>query len=152
MDELNFTQYSTTTLEPTTSADQHLSTSNNAPNTHLWLLLNRLGLGTYYSRLVENGFDSWDTVLDITQEDLKQLSFKRGDMRRLQRAISDYRTENPLKMDKSDNDGASSGANKSRDGVNTCNPKLRGTATNHRRHVRFVEIELREYEVHKYTP
>lgn len=32
--------------------------------------LNRLGLSTYYDALVAEGFDTWETVLDITESDL----------------------------------------------------------------------------------
>jgi hypothetical protein len=32
--------------------------------------LERLGLSQYYEALVSEGFDTWDTVLDITESDL----------------------------------------------------------------------------------
>ena len=33
-------------------------------------ILDRLGLGSYVERFVEEGFDTWETVLDITESDL----------------------------------------------------------------------------------
>ncbi|GME33293.1 hypothetical protein GTA08_BOTSDO06819 [Neofusicoccum parvum] len=50
--------------------------------------LNRLRLQDYLPALVENGFDSWDVVCDITEEDLAHLGFKLGHRRVLQREIA----------------------------------------------------------------
>ncbi|KAL1638337.1 hypothetical protein SLS56_000145 [Neofusicoccum ribis] len=50
--------------------------------------LNRLRLQDYLPALVENGFDSWDVVCDITEEDLAHLGFKLGHRRILQREIA----------------------------------------------------------------
>jgi len=41
--------------------------------------------------LHENGFEDWDTVLDITEEDLDSLGFKRGHRRVLQKEIANAR-------------------------------------------------------------
>jgi len=53
--------------------------------------LDSLGLGHYFGVLTENGFDDWDTVLDITEDDLHELGFKLGHRRSLQREIANYR-------------------------------------------------------------
>lgn len=57
-------------------------------NMDLATRLETLGLSQYASVLHENGFDDWDTVLDITEEDLDSLAFKRGHRRILQREIA----------------------------------------------------------------
>lgn len=67
-----------------------------APSTQLSMpelndVLERLGLTTYLQVLAENGFHNWETVLDITEEDLTALSFKLGHRRTLQREIATYR-------------------------------------------------------------
>ncbi|KAL1610178.1 hypothetical protein SLS60_001843 [Paraconiothyrium brasiliense] len=54
-------------------------------------VLDRLGLKSYLDALVENGFHNWDTVLDITEEDLTALNFKLGHRRTLQREIATFR-------------------------------------------------------------
>ncbi len=36
----------------------------------LGLILSRLGLDQYLDALIGEGFDTWDTVLDITESDL----------------------------------------------------------------------------------
>jgi len=38
--------------------------------TDLGELLKRLGLSQYFEVLVAEGFDTWETVLDITESDL----------------------------------------------------------------------------------
>ncbi|KAL8690745.1 MAG: hypothetical protein Q9218_003887, partial [Villophora microphyllina] len=47
-----------------------------------------MGLGQYYERLVEAGFDKWETILDITEDDLENLDVQRGHRRRLQQEIA----------------------------------------------------------------
>ncbi|KAH9875665.1 hypothetical protein IAQ61_003129 [Plenodomus lingam] len=54
-------------------------------------VLDRLGLSEYHHVLVENGFHSWETVVDITEEDLTALNFKLGHRRALQREIATFR-------------------------------------------------------------
>ncbi|KAJ4375346.1 hypothetical protein N0V83_002432 [Neocucurbitaria cava] len=56
--------------------------------------LARLGLGQYEERLKENGFDDWETLTAITESDMVNLNFKRGDRRILQRAIREYSNSN----------------------------------------------------------
>ncbi|KIW01710.1 uncharacterized protein PV09_06887 [Verruconis gallopava] len=53
--------------------------------------LERLGLSEYVERLAMEGFDTWETVLDITESDLNTLGFKLGHRRKLQRAIAETR-------------------------------------------------------------
>ncbi|KAH7383778.1 hypothetical protein BKA66DRAFT_511872 [Pyrenochaeta sp. MPI-SDFR-AT-0127] len=54
-------------------------------------VLERLGLADYLQVLSENGFHSWETVVDITEEDLTALNFKLGHRRALQREIATFR-------------------------------------------------------------
>ncbi|KAL8854219.1 MAG: hypothetical protein Q9221_000933 [Calogaya cf. arnoldii] len=51
-------------------------------------IFDRLGLGQYLERFVDEGFETWETVLDITESDLDALGVKLGHRRRLQREIS----------------------------------------------------------------
>lgn len=53
--------------------------------------LESLGLSQYLALLTENGFDDWETVLDITEDDLRDLGFKLGHRRILQREIANSR-------------------------------------------------------------
>ncbi|KAM0690309.1 hypothetical protein Q7P36_009076 [Cladosporium allicinum] len=55
--------------------------------------LNRLGLSQYHDSLVQEAFDSWDILADITEEDLDAIGVKLGHRRILQRAIAEYRKE-----------------------------------------------------------
>ncbi|KAF2762476.1 hypothetical protein EJ05DRAFT_534023 [Pseudovirgaria hyperparasitica] len=54
-------------------------------------VLDRLGLSQYLSVLSENGFETWDVVMDVTEDDLKELGFKIGHRRTLQREIANSR-------------------------------------------------------------
>ncbi|KAF2844185.1 hypothetical protein T440DRAFT_559756 [Plenodomus tracheiphilus IPT5] len=54
--------------------------------------LARLGLSQYEERLRSNGFDDWETVTAITETDMVALDFKRGERRKLQRAIREYKS------------------------------------------------------------
>lgn len=54
-------------------------------------VLERIGLATYLQTLFENGFRNWETVVDITEEDLTTLNFKLGHRRALQREIATWR-------------------------------------------------------------
>lgn len=61
--------------------------------------LERLGLAQYHDVFVAEGFDTWETLLDITESDLNALNVKLGHRRKLQRAIAEYRgqsTDRPL--------------------------------------------------------
>ncbi|KAF2842852.1 HMG-box, partial [Patellaria atrata CBS 101060] len=54
--------------------------------------LEYLGLSQYFDAFVAEGFDSWETVLDITEPDLASLEVKLGHRRKLQRAIRESRS------------------------------------------------------------
>lgn len=54
-------------------------------------VLERLGLTEYLQILSDNGFHTWETVVDITEEDLTALNFKLGHRRALQREIATFR-------------------------------------------------------------
>ncbi|KAL9581774.1 MAG: hypothetical protein Q9212_003691 [Teloschistes hypoglaucus] len=54
----------------------------------LRVFLSSIGLDQYHQRLVEAGFDRWETILDITEDDLEHLSVKRGHRRQLQQEIA----------------------------------------------------------------
>ncbi|KFZ02250.1 hypothetical protein V500_00336 [Pseudogymnoascus sp. VKM F-4518 (FW-2643)] len=47
-----------------------------------------LDLAQYLDSFLEQGFDTWDTILDITESDLEALGVKLGHRRRLQRKIA----------------------------------------------------------------
>ncbi|RPB12101.1 hypothetical protein P167DRAFT_553722 [Morchella conica CCBAS932] len=59
--------------------------------TDLGELLDRLGLSQYLERLVDEGFEKWEAVMDITEQDLGFLNFKLGHRRILQREIASAR-------------------------------------------------------------
>ncbi|KAL8800132.1 MAG: hypothetical protein Q9200_007343 [Gallowayella weberi] len=50
--------------------------------------LSSFGMGQYHDELVAAGFDSWKTILDITEDDLESLNVLRGHRRRLQQEIA----------------------------------------------------------------
>ncbi|KAI1369234.1 hypothetical protein F5Y08DRAFT_334647 [Xylaria arbuscula] len=50
-----------------------------------------LGITQYLSVFIDQGFDSWETILDITESDLDALGVKLGHRRKLQRRIANYR-------------------------------------------------------------
>lgn len=53
--------------------------------------LARLGLAQYSEVFLTEGFDTWETILDITESDLSHLNVKLGHRRKLQRAIAESR-------------------------------------------------------------
>lgn len=53
--------------------------------------LGNLGLSQYFGVLKDNGFEDWETILDITEDDLRDLGFKIGHRRILQRQIAGSR-------------------------------------------------------------
>ncbi|KAI9893637.1 MAG: hypothetical protein M1814_006433 [Vezdaea aestivalis] len=59
--------------------------------TSLAQILARLGLTQYLERLESEGFDSWETLLDIQESDFEALSIKLGHRRRIQREIATSR-------------------------------------------------------------
>ncbi|KAF2405511.1 hypothetical protein EJ06DRAFT_28612 [Trichodelitschia bisporula] len=60
--------------------------------------LERLGLTQYLEIFVQEGFDTWETVLDITESDLNFLNVKLGHRRKLQRAIFESRGQLPERV------------------------------------------------------
>ena len=67
--------------------DQH----NTHPAARVRILaqvLSTIDLGGYYHVLTANGFNTWDQMLHITEEQLDGLGFKLGHRRRLQREIA----------------------------------------------------------------
>jgi SAM domain (Sterile alpha motif) len=67
----------------------------NWPMESLETKLEQLGLAQYTEALIENGFENWATVLDITEDDLDELGFKLGHRRILQRDIAIQREPPP---------------------------------------------------------
>ncbi|KAK3953218.1 hypothetical protein QBC32DRAFT_123153 [Pseudoneurospora amorphoporcata] len=54
-------------------------------------IFGELGISQYLEAFVEQGFDSWETILDITESDLDVLGVKLGHRRKLQRRIANHR-------------------------------------------------------------
>lgn len=50
-----------------------------------------LGLSQYIDAFIDQGFDTWDTILDIQESDLDALGVKLGHRRKLQRRIANAR-------------------------------------------------------------
>ncbi|KAI1457388.1 hypothetical protein F4805DRAFT_475087 [Annulohypoxylon moriforme] len=57
----------------------------------LEIIFGELGISQYLEAFVDQGFDSWETILDITESDLDALGVKLGHRRKLQRRIANYR-------------------------------------------------------------
>lgn len=55
------------------------------------LTLSWLDMSQYFERFVRAGFDSWETMLEITEEDLESLGVELGHRRKLQREIANTR-------------------------------------------------------------
>ncbi|KAK0618166.1 hypothetical protein B0T17DRAFT_327137 [Bombardia bombarda] len=54
-------------------------------------IFGELGISHYLDAFVDQGFDSWETILDITESDLDALGVKLGHRRKLQRRIANSR-------------------------------------------------------------
>ncbi|CAK7564446.1 MAG: hypothetical protein SEPTF4163_002338 [Sporothrix epigloea] len=54
-------------------------------------VLEELNLTQYFGSLIEHGFDTWNTILDITESDLDAMGVKLGHRRKLQRRIANFR-------------------------------------------------------------
>lgn len=50
--------------------------------------LDSLGLQDYFNSLIEYGFDTWDTLIDISETDMASIGIKLGHRRKLQREIA----------------------------------------------------------------
>ncbi|KAI9834871.1 MAG: hypothetical protein M1819_002779 [Sarea resinae] len=59
--------------------------------TELGPIFARLGIAQYLGSFLAEGFETWETVLDITESDLEALNVKLGHRRKLQRAIAESR-------------------------------------------------------------
>lgn len=59
--------------------------------TELENIFAELGISLYLTNFLEQGFDSWDTILDITESDFDALGVKLGHRRKLQRKIANSR-------------------------------------------------------------
>jgi hypothetical protein len=68
-----------------------IPTFSSTPIPSLTEVLERIGLTQYAQVLSDNGFHSWESVVDITEDDLTTLEFKLGHRRLLQREIATYR-------------------------------------------------------------
>ncbi|KAH0528642.1 hypothetical protein TsFJ059_003474 [Trichoderma semiorbis] len=58
-------------------------------------IFRELGIAQYLDTFVEQGFDTWETILDIQESDLDALGVKLGHRRRLQRRIANARGIDP---------------------------------------------------------
>lgn len=66
-----------------------------------------LGIAQYLNTFVEQGFDTWETILDIQESDLDALGVKLGHRRKLQRRIANARGLGPsLSLSKHQSDDA----------------------------------------------
>ncbi|AEO53511.1 hypothetical protein MYCTH_2294934 [Thermothelomyces thermophilus ATCC 42464] len=54
-------------------------------------IFGELGISQYLDAFLEQGFDTWETILDITESDLDALGVKLGHRRKLQRRIANSR-------------------------------------------------------------
>lgn len=59
--------------------------------TELGDIFAELGISQYLNEFIEQGFDTWDTILDITESDFDALGVKLGHRRKLQRKIANSR-------------------------------------------------------------
>ncbi|KAI6785558.1 High mobility group protein 20A [Emericellopsis cladophorae] len=72
-----------------------------------------LGISQYLDAFVDQGFDTWDTILDIQESDLDALGVKLGHRRKLQRRIANARGLAPsisLSNKQNTNDGKREGS------------------------------------------
>ena len=56
-----------------------------------------LGISHYLHDFLEQGFDTWETILDITESDFDALGVKLGHRRKLQRKIANSRGLSPAR-------------------------------------------------------
>jgi hypothetical protein len=59
--------------------------------TQLGNIFAELGISEYLQYFIDQGFDTWDTILDITESDFDALGVKLGHRRKLQRKIAHSR-------------------------------------------------------------
>jgi hypothetical protein len=58
------------------------------PSPRLCAVLESLGVSQYLERLVRHGFDCWESMLDIHEDDFENLMVKLGHRRKLQKKIA----------------------------------------------------------------
>jgi len=58
-------------------------------------LLSRLGMSEYTTRFLAEGFDVWESIMDITETDLAYLTVSLAHRKRLQQEISNARAHIP---------------------------------------------------------
>jgi len=77
-------------LEPTFSSPGRFPDATYCM-TELGEIFAELGISHYLNEFIEQGFDTWDTILDITESDFDALGVKLGHRRKLQRKIANSR-------------------------------------------------------------
>jgi len=82
--------------------------SEDEPN--LETVLSQYGLDQYEECLKENGFDTWERLTSIIESDMKELGFKLGHRRQLQRAIEELTIPAPFRAYSVKRHSVSSGA------------------------------------------
>lgn len=70
---------------------RHIRDSLSWMSQQLETIFGELGLSQYLNAFLDQGFDSWETILDITESDLDALGVKLGHRRKLQRRIANSR-------------------------------------------------------------
>ncbi|KAL2255680.1 hypothetical protein VTK26DRAFT_2898 [Humicola hyalothermophila] len=104
-------------------------------------IFKELGISQYLDAFLEQGFDTWETILDITESDLDALGVKLGHRRKLQRRIANFRgiapetsLVSPIHPSAEDQ--------RAHDGVKAESPRLEG------REVVSVVVTKRKYRRH----
>lgn len=72
-----------------------LGSSQSCCMTDLREIFAELGIPQYLQDFLDQGFDTWDTILDITESDFDALGVKLGHRRKLQRKIANSRGLSP---------------------------------------------------------
>ncbi|KAK4454610.1 hypothetical protein QBC34DRAFT_136823 [Podospora aff. communis PSN243] len=70
---------------------RHVRDSLSWMSQQLEIIFGELGIVQYLNAFIDQGFDSWETILDITESDLDALGVKLGHRRKLQRRIANSR-------------------------------------------------------------
>ncbi|UKZ77434.1 hypothetical protein TrVFT333_005155 [Trichoderma virens FT-333] len=106
-------------------------------NQELEDIFRELGISQYLDTFVEQGFDTWETILDIQESDLDALGVKLGHRRRLQRRIANARGIDPnialLSIKSNPEESKHDGVNKKRDPPNQSGDSV-VTKRKYRRH------------------
>jgi hypothetical protein len=79
--------------------DSEISAAPSQEEPKLNTVLAQLGLGQYEQPLMDNGFETWETVTRITEADMNNLGFKLGHRRKLQRAIREHDSSTTPEME-----------------------------------------------------